>query len=280
MIGSPRWHSVETSHARIFVEERGEGRTPVLLIHGNSTSRGVFRHQLQSELAQHHRLIVFDLPGHGDSGDAIDPHRTYTLPGLADTAIELLGKLGIHEVILFGWSLGGHIAIEMASRLQGVKGIMVVGTPPVGRDNFAEGFMGSPQTGAAGREHLTRDEIEGFIGAIFGASAEPFMIEAVKRSDGRFRKRLFEARREGLGIDQRRAVEISPIPLAVINGGADKIINRDYFDKIPYANLWEGYCYRIPGCGHAPFWEAPNDFNPYLKRFLRDVSVSSEALKV
>ncbi|WP_424630291.1 alpha/beta fold hydrolase [Bradyrhizobium sp. SYSU BS000235] len=275
MLSSPRWHTVATSHAKIFVEERGEGETPVLMIHGNSTSRGVFQHQLQSELAQHHRLIAFDLPGHGDSGNAHDPHRSYTLPGLADAAIELLGKLGIDEVILFGWSLGGHIAIEMASRFPGVKGMMVVGAPPVGRDNFAEGFTGSPQTGAAGREHLTQEEIKGYIGAIFGASAEPFLIEAVKRCDGRFRKRLFEGLREGLGIDPRRAVETKSIPLAVINGGADRIINLDYFDTIPYANLWEGRCHRLGACGHAPFWEAPDDFNPYLERFLNDVGVKS-----
>jgi pimeloyl-ACP methyl ester carboxylesterase len=275
MLSSPRWHTVATSHAKIFVEERGEGGTPVLMIHGNSTCRGVFRHQLQSELAQHHRLIAFDLPGHGDSGNAIDPHNSYTLPGLADAAIELLGKLGIEEVVLFGWSLGGHIAIEIASRFPGVKGMMVVGTPPVGRDNFAEGFIGSPQTGVASREHLTQDEIEGYIGAIFGASAEPFMIEAVKRSDGRFRKRLFEGRREGLGIDQRRFVETSPIPLAVINGGADRMINLDYFDRIPFANLWERRCYRIGASLHAPFWDAPDDFNPYLERLLNDVGVKS-----
>ena len=273
MVSSPRWHTVATSHAEIFVEERGEGGTPVLMIHGNSTSRGVFRHQFQSKLAQHHRLIAFDLPGHGDSRNAADPHRTYALPGLADAAIELLGKLGVHEVVLFGWSLGGHIAIEMASRLPGVKGVMVVGTPPVGRDNFAEGFMGSPQTGAASREHLTQKDIEDYVGAIFGTSAEPFLIEAVKRSDGRFRKRLFEARREGLGGDQRRAVETGPIPLAVVNGGADGIVNLDYFDGIPYANLWEGRCHRIPACGHAPFWQAPDDFNPYLERFLSNVGV-------
>lgn len=244
---------------------------PVLMIHGNSTSHDVFRHQLRSSLAQHHRLVALDLPGHGNSGNAVDPHCTYTLPGLADAAIELLGKLGIDEVILLGWSLGGHIAIEMASRLSNVKGMMVVGTPPVGRDNFAEGFMGAPQSGAAGREELTPKEIEDFVEVIFGASAEPSLIEAVKRSDGRFRKRLFEGRREGLGIDQRRFVETSPIPLAVINGGADRIVNLDYFDKVAYAHLWEGRCYRIPASGHAPFWEKPDDFNPHLERFLRDM---------
>jgi pimeloyl-ACP methyl ester carboxylesterase len=98
------------------------------------------------------------------------------------------------------------------------------------------------------------------------------LIEAVKRSDGRFRQRLFQARREGLGIDQRRAVETSPIPLAIVNGGADRIVNLDYFDRVPYANLWEGRCHRVAALGHAPFWEGPDNFNPYLERFLGDLA--------
>jgi pimeloyl-ACP methyl ester carboxylesterase len=270
-------HTVSTSHATISVEDSGGGGTPVLMIHGNSTSSRVFRHQFDSKLVQNYRLIAFDLPGHGDSSNALDPTRTYPLPGLADVAIEVLDKLGISEVVLFGWSLGGHIAIEMASRFRRVKGIMIVGTPPIGRDNMAEGFMGSPQAGVASREHLTPEEIEGYVRAIFGKSTEPFLIEAVKRSDGRFRQRLFQGRREGLGIDQRRSVETSPIPLSVVNGGADRIVNLDYFDRVAYANLWEGRCHRVPALGHAPFWEGPDNFNPYLERFLNDLTNNRES---
>jgi pimeloyl-ACP methyl ester carboxylesterase len=68
---------------------------------------------LQGPLAENHRLIAFDLPGHGQSSNAPHPARSYTLPGLADACVELLEKLGVTEAIAFGWSLGGHIGIEM-----------------------------------------------------------------------------------------------------------------------------------------------------------------------
>jgi len=45
--------------------------------------------QLLSSLTSNHRLIAFDLPGIGESSDAPDPERTYTLQGSADAAIEL-----------------------------------------------------------------------------------------------------------------------------------------------------------------------------------------------
>jgi pimeloyl-ACP methyl ester carboxylesterase len=243
----------------------------VLLIHGNSFCRGVFRHQLQGPLAENHRLITFDLPGHGESSNAPDPMRTYTRPGLAGAALELLGKLGVTEAIVVGWSLGGHIAIEMVPRFPSMRGLMIIGTPPVGSNNMAQGFRGSPHMGVAGKQDLSEADIEGFVRAIFGQSAEPFLRDALASADGRFRKRLFEAARAREGVDQRLIVESSPVPLAVVNGGADPIVNLDYFDTVAYANLWEERCHRLTGLGHAPFWESPRDFNPVLERFLRDV---------
>ena len=112
---------------------------------------------------------------------------------------------------------------------------------------------------------------------IFGESAEAFLRDAVARTDGSFRKRLFEAARAGEGVDQRLTVESSRVPLAVVNGGADRFINLDYFDTVAYANLWEGRCHRLSGLGHAPFWEAPGDFNPVLERFLQDVEARRAA---
>ena len=103
---STRLHTIITSHGSLAVEESSQGDIPVLLIHGNSSCRGVFRHQLQGRLAQNHRLIAFDLPGHGQSSNAPDPTQSYTRPGLADAAVELLEKLGVTEAIVFGWSLG------------------------------------------------------------------------------------------------------------------------------------------------------------------------------
>jgi pimeloyl-ACP methyl ester carboxylesterase len=264
-------HIVTTSHGALAVEDVGQGNLPLVLIHGNSTCRDVFRRQLTGRLAKNHRLIAFDLPGHGQSGDAPDPARTYTRPGLADAVVELLEKLGVKEAVVLGWSLGGHIGIEMVPRFAGMRGLMVIGTPPVARNGMADGFQRSPHMQLAGQEHLSETEIEAFVHAIFGKSAEPFLNKAVARADGRFRKTLFEAARAGSGVDQRQVVETNPVPLAVVNGSEDRFVKLDYLDTLGYANLWEGHCHRLAGLGHAPFWEGPGDFDPILERFFRNV---------
>jgi pimeloyl-ACP methyl ester carboxylesterase len=262
---------VTTSHGALAVEDVGQGNLPLVLIHGNSTCRDVFRHQLTGPLAADRRLIAFDLPGHGQSSDAPDPARTYTRPGLADAVVELLEKLGVEEAVVLGWSLGGHIGIEMVPRFAGMRGLMIIGTPPVARNGMADGFQRSPYMQVAGQEHLSETDIETFVHAIFGKSAEPFLHKAVARADGRFRKTLFEAARAGSGVDQRQVVETSPVPLAVVNGSEDRFVKLDYLDTLGYANLWEGHCHRLAGLGHAPFWEGPGDFDPILERFFRDV---------
>jgi hypothetical protein len=40
---------------------------------------------------------------------------------------------------------------------------------------------------------------------------------------------------------------------------------------VVYGSLWERHCHRLAGLGHAPFWEAPGDFDPLFERFLGDV---------
>ena len=271
MTQSPHRHIIVTSHGSIAVEENGQNGIPVLLIHGNSSCRGVFRHQLRGRLVDNHRLITFDLPGHGESSNASNPNRSYSLGGLADAAVEVLDKMGVTEAVVFGWSLGGHIGIEMMSRFSGMRGLMITGAPPVKPGKMIEGFNSSPHMGAAGKEELSEDDIEAFIQAIFGKSAEPFLHDAMARTDGRFRKRLFEAAHAGEGVDQRLTVESSPTPLAIVNGGADNIVKLDYFDTVAYANLWEGRCHRLDGASHAAFWEAPGDFDLILEHFLQDI---------
>jgi len=63
IIQSTRKRMIDTSHGSLAVEESGEGGIPVLLSHGNSFCRGVFRKQMQGQIAKNHRLISFDLPG-------------------------------------------------------------------------------------------------------------------------------------------------------------------------------------------------------------------------
>lgn len=141
--------NLETSHGTIAYVEAGTGSPALLLLHGNSFCSKIWRYVLNSDLTGTHRIIAFDLPGHGDSSNAVNPEKDYTQPGYARAAIEVLTKLGVKEVICLGWSLGGHNAIEMIPIAPAagivIKRIMIVGTPPVGFGDLDKGFTFGPQ---------------------------------------------------------------------------------------------------------------------------------------
>jgi len=261
---------IETSHGRIAVESKGQGHA-VVFIHGNSACRLVFEKQLASPLLDDYRLITFDLPGHGDSRDATDPERTYTLPGLADLVVELLYEMGVDKATIVGASLGGHVAIEMLAHSNIPRALFLMGTPPIG-SSMAGGFRGKPLGGLGSKPELDADEVERFALAVFGAEFEPFMRLAIERTDRNFRGTLFAGAARGLGIDQREAVSTHRLPTAIVNGEDDQIINLNYVDSISYANLWQDTCFRIPNVSHSPFWEAPELVNALLADFLKDVT--------
>lgn len=265
--------SIGTSHGTIAIEESHGSGMDVLFIHGNSTWGSVFRKQFEDPLAEIYHFVSLDLPGHGWSDDAADVSRTYSRPGLADACLETLEKIDIRKVAVVGWSLGGHVAIEMLSRSTFIAGILVMGTPPVG-DNMAEGFRGRPLGSLAGKAELTTAEADQFANAILGASAEPFARYAVERTDRRFRPTLFAAASRGEGANQRDVLGSSDVPAAIVNGADDHIINLDYVDSVAYKNLWCGRCFRIPRAEHAPFWQSPDVFNPLLGKFLADIAES------
>ena len=146
--------TIRTSHGEIALCETSGAGIPVLLIHGNSSCKEVFSGQLESELGEAYRLIAIDLPGHGASADAADPARSYSIPGYASLAVEVLEQLKISEVVVFGWSLGGHIAIEMMPLFPGMIGLAIAGAPPVRQDmdSILLGFQPSPELMLAGKD--------------------------------------------------------------------------------------------------------------------------------
>lgn len=269
---SVKEYSLETSHGTIAVRESEGTGIPVLLVHGNSSAGAVFRNQLEGELGKTFRLIAPDLPGHGNSSDAIDPERSYCMEGYADAMAEVLRLLNVEKAVVFGWSLGGHIGLEMIKRFPGMLGLMITGTPPVAADEVGQGFKPSKHMGLAGKEQFTGEDVENYARSTCGEPFEAFFLDVVGRTDGRARRIMFEKFAGGTGDNQKDIVATAKVPLAVVNGIDEPFVNLDFVSNVTYANLWEGKTYEIANSGHAPFWDKPAEFDPYLKRFITDVS--------
>jgi pimeloyl-ACP methyl ester carboxylesterase len=261
---------VDTEHGELAFVDRDGPEPAVLFVHGNSSCKEIFAKQLDSPLLARHRRIAFDLPGHGASANAPDPERTYSIHGFADAAIALLDALRIERAIVVGWSLGGHIALELMARWPGCVSAWITGTPPVGANDLARAFLASPHMELTFKESFSADEARVFAQEAVGADVllEPWMFDACRRADGRFRPLMLASALAGRDLDGRAIAESSPLPLAVVSGEREPFVDNAFLGTLAYRNLWDGRVHILAGLAHMPFWEAPEIANPLLARFL------------
>jgi pimeloyl-ACP methyl ester carboxylesterase len=265
--------TISTANADIRLTEAGGPGLPIVLLHGAGAHRQVFEPQLQGPLAERHRLLALDLPGHGESSDAFDPVPGYTLAGYAGAVAAVLSTRGIKRALFFGWSLGGHIAIQlMGERPELVAGLMLTGTPPVSRGPLGMlwGFHASWDMLLAGKEVFSERDVERYARLCYGDAATPELESAIRRADGRSRVILSRSLMRGEGVDQRHAVESATVPIAIVCGQHDPLVRLSYLAGLNYGSLWDGHVHLLPGAGHAAFRDVPDRFNALLMRFAAD----------
>lgn len=95
----------------LYYEAQGAGR-PLVLIHGALMTIGLMG-DYPSLLAADRQVIAVELQGHGRTGDIDRPLR-YEL--LADDIAALLEHLDLPRADMFGYSVGGGVALQLAIR--------------------------------------------------------------------------------------------------------------------------------------------------------------------
>jgi pimeloyl-ACP methyl ester carboxylesterase len=283
--------TLDTPHGLIAITDTAlkNDAPTLLLIHGNSSSAKIFRHILASEpLTSRYRMLTFCLPGHGSSSKAPNPHKSYHMRGYAELAVHILQHLAIEEVVVFGWSLGGHVGIEMLELVNEpgvianvkkicIKGLMITGTPPaLGAEQVSRAFTMGGGLGLAGVKDWSEETAQGFARGSAAAGREElfeeWMVEDARGTDGRARMIMAERfldERKG-GVDQVGVVEKSEVLIAVVNGAEEQYVNLEYVEGIRWRKLWRGKCLRLEGSHHAPFWEDPEGFARLLGEFMAD----------
>jgi pimeloyl-ACP methyl ester carboxylesterase len=98
---------------QMYYEVHGSGGTPVLLLHGGLFNIDLQFGELLPSLAATRKVIAADFQGHGRTND-ID--RPLTCADLASDVVGLLKHLGVAQADVFGFSVGGGVALHLAIR--------------------------------------------------------------------------------------------------------------------------------------------------------------------
>jgi pimeloyl-ACP methyl ester carboxylesterase len=238
----------------VYSERHGAGE-PLLLITGWTISAAVFEPVL-SDYAEHFECIVYDHRGSGRSGGSPPT----TMGAYADDAAALLTSLRIPRAHVYGVSMGGMVAQELALRHPDrVRGVVLGGTTPGGP--FA------PLLGPADLLAIARGGVEER-----GIRAPLLFSEAFREEQPeRVRElvRHFTAHRssaKAIGAQTLASARFSSgsrlgrlrAPTLVMHGERDRLVPLAA-SKLLAARIPDAELAVVPGAGHAYALEAPRE---------------------
>src|SRR5450631_3431966 len=249
---------------KIYYEIHGHG-PPLILTHGYSSTSQMWRGQMEA-LSRHHRLILWDMRGHGQSDYPDEPEAYSEALTVGDMAA-LLDEVGAKSAIVGGLSLGGYMSLAFYRAYpERVEALLIIDTGP--------GFKKDEARDAWNKRALDtaeRFEREG-LGVLKSASRERSTVSH-RDATG-----LARAARGMLTQRDARVIELLPdikVPSLVVVGADDTpfLAASDYMAaKIPGAKKVV-----IPAAGHAVNIDQPQAFIDAALPFLDSLPQSAVA---
>jgi pimeloyl-ACP methyl ester carboxylesterase len=239
----------------IYYEVHGSG-PPLLLTHGFSSTSAMWQGQIEA-LSKHHRLVLWDMRGHGQSDYPGDPSCYSEALTVADMAA-LLNEVGATSAIVGGLSLGGYMSLAFyRAHPQRVRALLIIDTGPGFKKDDARETWNK-----RARDTGDRFDREG-LSVLEAASAERATASHRDASG------LAHAARGMLTQRDARVIELLPdikVPCLVVVGADDTpfLAASDYMAaKIPGAKKVV-----IPAAGHAVNIDQPQAFIDAVLPFL------------
>jgi 3-oxoadipate enol-lactonase len=207
---------------RIYWEESGAG-DPLLLIMGLGYSHEMW-HRTRPVMAEHYRTIVCDNRGVGKSDS---PPGSYPIAQMADDAAAVLNAARVERAHVYGISMGGMIAQELALNHRERVRSLILGCTACGGANAVPAQPAVMQT-LMDRATMTPEEgVEAMVPFIYSASTPRARID----EDLAIRRRTFPAAAaylaqiQGvLGWSSFDRLHNIGVPTLVLHGERDQLV--------------------------------------------------------
>ena len=247
----------------IHYEVHGNG-PPLLLTHGYSSTSGMWQGQVEA-LSKQHKLVLWDMRGHGQSDYPDDPAAYSEALTVADMAA-LLDAVGADKAIVGGLSLGGYMSLAFhRTHPERVRALLIIDTGPGFKKDDAREVWNK-------RAHDTGDRFD-------REGLEVLKSGSRERSEVTHRdaKGLARAARGMLTQRDARVIESLPtikVPSLVVVGADDTpfLAASDYMAaKIPGAQKVV-----VPAAGHAVNIDQPKAFIEAVLPFLDSLDAAQQ----
>lgn len=265
---------------RVYYEHFRGDNTPVVLVHCWGGTTRLWNTVVSALLGAGHEVLTLDHRGCGESDkDFTDA----SIGAIASDVVTLVEKCGLVKPILNGWSLGGAVVMEAASRLgDNVGGVVLTGAATPRFTPTQDWPYGNDRQGSEDSLALMAQDRAAAMKAIADACfAKPVSADLSQWAWSQFTQngpRADQSLRELIDIDQRDLARQLDHPVLVIAGDQDAFIPFDGVEA-SIELFKDARLFTMSGCGHAPHMEEPAAYNAELLSYLQKVggrtSVSS-----
>ena len=257
---------LQSNRVELYYEICGSGQ-PLVFIYGLGASSCDWEAQVR-HFSKTHRVITFDLRGHGQSDK---PDGPYNIPMFASDIIGLLRSLDIEQAHIVGWSLGGAIAFQFAldfpkqvTSLTIINGVPTFGDPVAFQKEIDRRISIVRQSGMRGIGQALSESL--FPKPEHAHHREGF-IERWAEND---LQSYIEATRSGLGWNVMDRLHEISCPTLILSA------EHDYWPvsekEIQCRRIPDMRFVVIPDSHHAVVIERPDIVNEVLNEFLSEHS--------
>jgi pimeloyl-[acyl-carrier protein] methyl ester esterase len=254
----------------LYSQTSGAGdAAPLVLLHGWGMNLRVFD-GLRAALGAQHRVIAMDLPGHGRS--------PWTAGSSPQQQLDELAAMLPRGATLVGWSLGGQLALQLASQPSlGVHRLVLIGTSPrfVRADDWPHGIAAATLHDFAARLERDADQtVADFLELQVRGSIDAAAVRAtLQQSLQQHGAAAPEALRAGLALlehnDLRELARRIDIPALVIAGQYDCVTPPQGAQALVRL-MSQARLLQIQRAGHAPLISHAAQLGAALLDFMRD----------
>jgi len=255
--------SVQVAGHRVhYLAEGPSGGSPVVLVHGLGGQSEQWLNLSAYLVKAGYRVYIPDLPGYGRSDKPAD--FSYSVRDEADVVVGFLDALGLKQVDLGGWSMGGGIAQQVALRHpERVRRLMLFASVGIHKAPVFDVRLFTPTTPAE------LDQLDALL-----MPNPPHVPGFVARDILRLAKerawvihRALDSMRTGQDATDNLLPQLK-MPVLIVWGDADRILPLDQGETmhklVPQSELLV-----VPGCGHLAPSQCAAQIGPKVVEFVK-----------